>query len=208
MRRWSSNTRHGSAVLPTEPAVHLLRGSAAGARGRQTVRCGRESWESSQSVAVHHGAPEQAGRYAQQAVEVARHVGDPGVLAFTLECYASICHGGQRRPRSGSPMLPKCCNSPRRLTTRELICNAHGWRLIYLLDLGNIQAAGRRDRSLWSRLAEKLQEPSYLYCHNGIFAAMRALSGGPLCRGGAAGPAGPGPRSATCRSGRADWNFR
>jgi hypothetical protein len=51
-------------------------------------------------------------RIGKQAIEIARRVGDPGVLAFTLGVMRNVSWG-RRRPRGALPMPPRCCSSPR-----------------------------------------------------------------------------------------------
>jgi DNA-binding CsgD family transcriptional regulator len=58
----------------------------------------------------------------------------------------------------------------------ELVCNGHGWRLIHLLELGDVQAVDAAIAA-YGQAADRLQEPAYLYYVLG-YRIMRAILDG------------------------------
>jgi eukaryotic-like serine/threonine-protein kinase len=118
------------------------------------------------------GVQEQAMEYARQAVEVARRVGDPEVLAFTLGCtlYAPW------RPDETEEKLA-CATEMVQLAEAvgdsEIVIEAHSRRLVCLLELGDIQAIDAEIEAR-VRVDAELQIPSYHHITTG-FQAMRAL---------------------------------
>ena len=121
------------------------------------------------------GAVEQAATYAQQSVDVARCAGDPGVLSFSLHVLLQFSW----EPEETEERLARATEMLQLAEVaddQELASNAHGWRLISLLQIGDVQAADD-DLSAYGETAEQLQEPSYFY-YLMAYRTMRALLGG------------------------------
>jgi DNA-binding NarL/FixJ family response regulator len=121
------------------------------------------------------GASAEAASIEQQAVEMARRLGDPATLAVTLKArfYARL------RPERIVARLASATELIRLAETagdRETVLNAYGWRLFDWMELGDIEAVDR-DLAVQTRLTKELRQPFYLYV-NVTFLAMRAMFAG------------------------------
>jgi DNA-binding CsgD family transcriptional regulator len=157
--------------LPAEPAVPLLE-EALRALDREASVLRARVLGSLARALLFTGVLEQAAAYAQQAVEVARRVGDPGVLAFNLHVLLPFPwqpEETEERLAYASEMLQYA----QQANKDEFVCNAHGWRMLLLLELGDIQAV---DAALdaHARATDKFQAPVYLWVTVG-YRSMRAL---------------------------------
>jgi predicted ATPase/class 3 adenylate cyclase/DNA-binding CsgD family transcriptional regulator len=157
--------------LPVEPTVHLL---------EEVLRSPDEIHEALQAkvlgclakTLLFTGASEQAAAYAQRAVEVARRIGDPDVLAFNLEVLLHQPWGpeeSEERLAYATEMLQLAAQA----NNEELICDAHQWRAILLFELGDSQEA---DAAIvtHAHVTETLQEPIYFYI-NALHRTAQAL---------------------------------
>ena len=116
----------------------------------------------------------------QQAVEMARRLGDPATLAATLKArfYARL------RPEHIPARLANAAELIRlgeATGDRDTVLNAQSWRLFDLMELGDIQAVDHC-LDVHRRLAEELRQPFYLYV-NTTFQAMRATFAGRFAEG-------------------------
>jgi DNA-binding NarL/FixJ family response regulator len=118
---------------------------------------------------------EQAASIEEQAVEMARRLGDLTTLSATLKArfYA----------RSRPEDIPARLSSTVELLRlgeatgdRETVLNAQAWRLFDLMELGDLQAVDRY-LDVHTRLTAELRQPFYLYV-NMTFRAMRATFAG------------------------------
>jgi predicted ATPase/class 3 adenylate cyclase/DNA-binding CsgD family transcriptional regulator len=160
--------------LPTEPAVHLLE-EALQELGEDHRTLRARALGSLARALLFTGAQEQATRYAQQAVEVARDVDDPGALAFALQTLLLVPWkptAARERLLSATEMVQLA----EAAGDSELILEAHTQRMLSLLDLGDIQEVDVENEAR-ARLTEELQQPSYLSVTIGV-QAMRALLDG------------------------------
>lgn len=117
----------------------------------------------------------QATHVEQQAVEMARRIGDPATLAATLKAQFYV----PLRPEDIPTRLANVVELIRlgeATDDREMMLFAHAWRLFNLMELGDIQAVDHYIE-VHRRLAEKLRQPFYLYV-NTTFRAMRAMFAG------------------------------
>ena len=162
------------SLLATEPAVHLLQ-EALQELGEEHRTLRAQALGSLARALLFTGAEEQATRYAQQAVEVAREVGDPGALAFALLTLILMpWEPAEARERllSATEMVQLA----EAAGDSELILEAHTQRMLCLLDLGDI-AEVDVELQIRTRLSEELQQSSYLAVTTGV-RAMRALLDG------------------------------
>ena len=107
------------------------------------------------------GALEQAATYAQRAVEVARRVGDPGVLAFNL----GILLHQPSRPEESEKRLAyatEMLQLAEQANHEAWVCQAHQFRMILLFELGDVQTAEAAIAAR-AQVTEKLSEPIYFY---------------------------------------------
>jgi predicted ATPase/class 3 adenylate cyclase/DNA-binding CsgD family transcriptional regulator len=157
--------------LPAEPAVHLLE-EALRTLGREASVLRARVLGSLARALLFIGVLEQAAAYAQQAVEVARQAGDAGVLAFNLHVLLPFPwqpEETEERLAYATEMLQYA----QQANKDEFICNAHAWRMLLLLELGDIQAV---DAALdaHAQATHKFQAPVYL-CVTAGYRSMRAL---------------------------------
>jgi predicted ATPase/DNA-binding CsgD family transcriptional regulator len=129
---------------------------------------------------AYTGALDQAAVVERQAVEMARRLGDMATLAAALKApfYAlwELQHIEARRATVTE--LIKLAN---KIGDKDLLVQAHTWRLFDLMALGDMQAvADQLDVS--SQLAEELRQPFYLYAHM-TFRAMHAIFTGRFAEG-------------------------
>jgi DNA-binding CsgD family transcriptional regulator len=157
--------------LPAEPAVDLLE-EALRTLGREASVLRARALGSLARALLFTGVLEQAAAYAQQGVEVARQAGDPGVLAFNLHVLLPF----PWRPEETKERLAyasEMLHYAQQANNDEFICNAHAWRMLLLLELGDIRAV---DAALdaQAQAAHKFQAPVYL-CVTAGYHSMRAL---------------------------------
>jgi tetratricopeptide (TPR) repeat protein len=111
----------------------------------------------------------------QRAVEVARRAGDPGVLSFNLNILLHF----PSAPEETEERLVRATEMSQlaeEAHDEELAALSHGWRLLALTEMGDIQAADD-EIAAYAESAEKLQEPTYFY-YVTAYRTMRALLGG------------------------------
>ncbi len=121
------------------------------------------------------GEPQQALSYAQQAVTMARRLGNPELLAANLEGMLYALQGPeytQQRLAHATEMLhlAKAANA------KQLLVDAHYWRMFFLLELGDMPAAEVAIDE-HACLVEERQRPFEL-CAFAAWRAMRALMQG------------------------------
>ena len=130
---------------------------------------------SSAGALVWTGHLQQAAERAQQAVDMARRVGEPSALASSLRSQLGIPwqpEEVEQRLTSATEMLQLA----QEVNDGEFICAAHHWRLHALLEMGNTQAWDA-EMETFARFAEELQQPQFMRDAKG-HQAMRALMQG------------------------------
>jgi DNA-binding CsgD family transcriptional regulator len=118
---------------------------------------------------------EMVQRIGKQAIEIARRIGDPGVLAFTLGVMRNVPWGPEEteeRLADATEML----QFAEMASNGELVHEAHARRMECLLELGDIQAVGAEIDAL-VRLDEELRQPTYLMATVGYRAMLALLEG-------------------------------
>ncbi len=121
------------------------------------------------------GRKQQALGYARQAVSMARGFGDPELLASTLQGMIHALQGPehtQQRLACASEML-HCAEAA---NVKELVTWAQFWRVLFLLELGDMPATSAAIDA-FARLADEAQQPFYL-CNLLEFRATQALMQG------------------------------
>jgi DNA-binding CsgD family transcriptional regulator len=157
--------------LPPQPAARLLEEALAqlgegeiGLRARVLGRLSR--------AFLLSGQPQQATMTAQRAIQMARRAGDPAALALALQSMMHV------------PWAPEETEERLSYTTEmlrlaeaagdlELVSMACAWRLLCLLELGDVPAVDVEIEAL-SRVDQALRQPHYLFFTTGI-RALRAL---------------------------------
>jgi DNA-binding NarL/FixJ family response regulator len=160
--------------LSMKSAVRLLQEVLSGLdEGNQTLLA--RILSSLARALLFTGAVEQAATYAQRSVDVARCAGDPSVLSFSLHVLLHFSwepEETEERIARATEVLQLA----EAADEQELAASAYGWRLVSLLQMGDIQAADD-DLAAYGKTAEQLQEPSYFY-YLTAYRTMRALLGG------------------------------
>jgi class 3 adenylate cyclase/DNA-binding CsgD family transcriptional regulator/tetratricopeptide (TPR) repeat protein len=168
--------------LPAVPAVRLLEEARQALSGADSALRARTLGSLARAL-LYAGAQKEAAGYAQQmveaarsvgeqAVKVARHVGDPDALAFNL----GVMFNFPSQPTETEEQLAyatEMLQFAREADSGELVIDAHSRRLQYLLELGHIPEADAEINAMM-RLDETLRQPTYLTTTTG-FRAMRAL---------------------------------
>ena len=127
------------------------------------------------SIAVYFSRPHERERFAREAVDMARRVGDPGTLAAVLE-HAHFTLSTPARTEDRVAIATELIEAAERAGDRELAIEGHGMRLIDLLELGDVEGVDR-EMAIYSRGAMTLREPNFLR-YATIRRAMRALLAG------------------------------
>jgi DNA-binding CsgD family transcriptional regulator len=171
--------------LPAAPAVHLLEearqalGDADSALRARTLgsltRALLYASALGQVAETSQQVVEMVQRIGKQAAEMARRVGDPGVLAFTLGVMRNVPWG----PEETRERLTDACELLQLAQAAgdgELVHQAHSRRIQCLLELGDIQAVGAEIDAMM-QMDEALRQPGYLAVTTGLRAMMALLEG-------------------------------
>lgn len=165
--------------LPGHAAVQLLR-EALVALGEGDGRLKARALGSLARALAFTGAMDPAGAVEEQAVAMARRLGDPATLAATLKGRFF----SRLRPENIAARLAaasELLQLGEEVGDQEAVLNAHAWRLFDLMELGDIAAVDRL-LDVHTRLVEDLRQPFYLYV-NKSFLAMRATFAGHFAAG-------------------------
>jgi tetratricopeptide (TPR) repeat protein len=154
------------------PAVHLLE-EALEALGRaDSVLRVRVLGNLARALSFA-GIPERADVVGQHALDLARRLGDPAVLASTLRVHQDSLWGRPERINEIIASADEVLILAEDIGDKEKTSEARIWRLLCSLELGNIQAVDTELDAL-IRLAEEMRQPLYVYLSIG-YQAMRAL---------------------------------
>ncbi len=127
------------------------------------------------SVATYFTRPDERERYAREALEMARRVGEPDTLAAVLE-HAHFTLSTPDRTEERVQIVTELIEAAERAGDQEFAIEGHGMRLIDLLELGDIEGVDR-EMQIYSEGARTLREPNYLR-FAAIRQAMRATLAG------------------------------
>src|SRR5438552_1320569 len=118
------------------------------------------------------GAPERCDALSEQAVAMARRVSDPATLAYALHARHAVLWG-PRRLEERLAIATEIVRLAEAARDREQVARGRHFRLVGLLELGDVRAAFR-EMELQSKLADELHQPLYQW-HRAFYQAMRAL---------------------------------
>lgn len=158
--------------LPGEPAVRLLR-NALSALGDEDSALRARTLGGLARALSFTGLRDQATVVGEEAIMMARRVGDPAVLATTLRVNVFSLYG---RPERILERLDSCAEMLELAQENgdpEMALEAYSGRIFDLLELGEIQAMDAEIEA-HARLAQELRQPHYLYILE-CWRAMRAL---------------------------------
>src|SRR5262249_15149425 len=117
-------------------------------------------------------SPERRERLSEEAVAMARRVGDPATLAYALNCRRWALWGPenvQERLEAATEIR----GLARQVKSGERPLEGRHWRLQSLLELGDIVGVDA-EMNAHARLAIELRQPLYLW-FSALWKAMRAL---------------------------------
>jgi tetratricopeptide (TPR) repeat protein len=109
----------------------------------------------------------------QHAVAMARRIGDPAVLAFTLKAHQYSLGGRPERINELVASATEMLGLAEEIGDKERAFDARFWRLYCALELGDIQAVDAELDAL-IRVADEMRQPFHVYVSL-EFQVMRAL---------------------------------
>jgi tetratricopeptide (TPR) repeat protein len=116
-------------------------------------------------------AEERRGALSQQAVEMARRVGDAAALSYALNARHVVLWGPENvthRLRDAAEVIQLA----KAIDDQEMALRGHIWRITDLVELGDLQAADE-ESAVYAQRAEHLKQPFYLWFLT-VWKAMRA----------------------------------
>ena len=141
--------------------------------GEKTASCVCACWEAlpePSALPAHRSAPRW---WDNTPLTMARRLGDPAVLAFTLKAHHNSLWGRPERINEIIASADEMLTLAEDIGDKERAFEARVWRLLCSLELGNIQAVDTELEAL-IRLAEEMRQPLHVYLSIG-YQAMRAL---------------------------------
>jgi DNA-binding CsgD family transcriptional regulator/tetratricopeptide (TPR) repeat protein len=121
------------------------------------------------------GSPERAYTIGQRALEMARRVGDPLALVWTL----NIAYYSRRRPEDLQERLTAATEIIKlssEATENNILAETHVWPLFDLIEAGEAQEFKAR-LAIFEREAERIRQPFYLYVVESCRAALAIAEG-------------------------------
>jgi len=132
------------------------------------------------AMALHaSGQWEREVMLSKDAVEMAKRVGSPSSLVVALHAAQFALWGPERGPETVHARLPlatEMLQVAEKAADAEMVLGGHSWRLMDFLELGDVSAADAEIKE-FSRLAEELRQPLYLWWRAFVL-AMRATMDG------------------------------
>jgi DNA-binding CsgD family transcriptional regulator len=119
------------------------------------------------------GASDRAAVVEQQAVEMASRLDDTATLATALRASFFYNRWEPQHIETRLATAAALIKLANEVGDKDLLMQAHSWRLFDLMERGDIQAVTAQF-DVHSQLAEELRQPYYLYI-NMTFRAMRAI---------------------------------
>ena len=146
--------------MPGDAAARLLRDALAGLGEEDSIL--RALVLSSLTRAlIFSAALDEATRVNEEAVAMARRIGDPATLASALRAtIPARWLPGQFAPRLATTL--EVAELAQRIGNRELYLDAASWRLFDLMELGDPKARAAEFEA-YTRLADDLRQPFYHY---------------------------------------------
>jgi len=146
--------------MPGDAAVRLLRDALAGV-GEEDSILRAQVLSSLTRALIFSGALDEAMRIHEQAVAMARRLGDPGTLAAALRAVVSA----RWLPAQFAARFATTLEAARlaeQVGDRERFLEAQSWRLFDLMEVGDLKARAVEFEN-YLRLADQLRQPFYQY---------------------------------------------
>ncbi len=118
----------------------------------------------------------EAAPLNREAIEIARRLGDPATLASALARQTFLLAATPEAARQRIANSDELLELADRAGDRELAVRGHAYRLVALLELGDLAAADL-EIDAYARLAEDLRQPQHLW-HVPLLRGMRAAMDG------------------------------
>ena len=161
--------------LPGATAVRVLEAALSAMTEEDSPLRARVSASLARAL-IFAGLEDQGAAVARQAIDMARRIGDPVVLASSLR---AILYTGRGQPELAQDRL-NYINEILKIATeigdRDLALDAYTFRILELVALGDIPAVDA-DIHAASRLAEEARQPHFSYLL-AVWTAMRVLLDG------------------------------
>ena len=122
--------------------------------------------------------PERRLALSQQAIDMARVLGDPATLAYALNSRYWALWGPQSTPEERIALAFEVLQAARQARDFERIIVGHGWRAHNFLVAGDMIAFDT-ELSLQTQVVEKLQQPQHVWFVS-VFHVIRAIIDGRL----------------------------
>ena len=127
-------------------------------------------------------SPEEAAAIGQQAVAMARRIGDPAVLAHTLrDSIFFLLWGQPDKIQERIASMTEMMYLAQKAGASNLLCEAHAYRMFDWLELGDLPMVDA-DIAAKERLAEVLRNPEKFFMVT-AWRAMRAILEGRFVEG-------------------------
>jgi DNA-binding NarL/FixJ family response regulator len=154
--------------MPGDAAVRLLRDALAGV-GEQDSVLRAQVLSSLTRALIFSGALDEAMRIHEQAVAMARRLGDPATLAAALRAVVTARWlPAQFAARFATTL--EAIRLAEQIGDRVRFLEAQSWRLFDLMELGDLKARAV-EFERYTRLADELRQPFFQY----IGASSRAM---------------------------------
>jgi tetratricopeptide (TPR) repeat protein len=118
---------------------------------------------------------ERRGQLSEDAVEMARRVGDSRTLAYALAARCVALPGPDTLDQFGEAAAD-AVRFGQRVSDPEAELTGRWWRILFELQLGNT-AGARQELATATRLADKTREPAYRWYPAGLTAALALFEG-------------------------------
>ena len=119
--------------------------------------------------------PERRVAVSREAVEMARRLGDPATLGFTLSIHYLALWGADSIVERLA-IADEIVQLAEKAGDRALEQQGHDWRITSLMELGEVEAADR-EIDLYTRRAHELRQPHYLWGASSVAATRAAMKG-------------------------------
>jgi tetratricopeptide (TPR) repeat protein len=122
-------------------------------------------------------APEKRRSVAEEALEMARRIGDPSTLAYALSGYTGANHSPDYVPKQAA-IATELIQVANEAGDLERAAEGHEHRVLALIELGEMEQA-RADFAAMAKLAGELRQPTYEWLV-AVYRALMALLEGRL----------------------------
>ena len=165
--------RHAKGIEP--PPRYLLERALLQVTGREPALAAQVTAALCRAL-WHEGAAVEAASQADRAIAMARHLGDPEVIASCLNCALEVFEG--RQNENLLRFATETLTAARLSGNLELVHIAHAWRFVALMEHGEVALAEAELEAL-VRLESRLRQPTYAFAVT-LYRTMLAIMRGEL----------------------------